>query len=113
MLIRTSFLLVILIAGCGPLVTTPNDPSRPNKPDVKPVVEEKVKAADVWETLAVRVDKGRIQTADRLSQLVKNLAENGDLSIDDVTSYEQAFKGQAMGERLLGPNDSTRLRGIK
>jgi hypothetical protein len=104
------FVGLVLMAGCA-LTTTP-DESKPHKPDV-PIVDEKVIAADVWETLARRVDKGTIQTADRLSQIVKNLARNGDLSVDDVASYDSAFKNQSKGERLLDSQDSARLRGIK
>lgn len=107
---RSIAIIGVLCGGCGPLTVQLD---RRDDANPQPVIEEKVLAADVWASLANRIDKGTITTTNRLAQFVVQLATNGDLSTDDVSRFDQAFPDAVKVDRALNKDDSTKLRGIK
>ena len=106
---RLLLLCLVLISGCGPLISPP-----PVNPDIRPhVVEDRATAADLWHALANGVESRSITSAQRLAQFVVVLARHGDLTADDVAAFDNAFPGAAKSDRPLGSDDAVKLRGIQ
>ena len=105
---RLLLFCLIVISGCGPLISPP-----PVDPDVRhDVVEDRATATDLWHALANAIDCQSITSLQRLAQFVVVLARHGDLSVDDVAAFDNAFPGAAKSDRPLGADDALKLRGI-
>ncbi len=100
---------LVLISGCGPLISPP-----PVNPDARSnVVEDRATAADLWRALANRIESRSITSSQRLAQFVVVLARHGELSPDDVEAFDKVFPGAAKSDRPLGSDDAAKLRGIQ
>ena len=99
-------LLLVLISGCGPLISP-----APVDPEVRPtVVEDRATAADIWHALANAVECRSIVSSQRLAQFVVVLTRDGTLSPDDVATFDNAFPSAANSDRPLGADDAVKLR---
>ena len=109
MLGRMLLLCLILISGCGPLISP-----APVNPDVRPnVVEDRATAADIWHVLANAVERRSIVSSQRLARFVVVLTRDGDLSPDDVAAFDKAFPDAAKSDRPLGADDAMKLRELQ
>ncbi len=100
---------LVLISGCGPLISP-----APVNPDVFPsVVEDRATAAEIWHALANAVECHSIASSQRLAQFVVVLTRNGDLSPDDVAAFDKAFPGAAKSDRPLRAEDAVKLRTLQ
>lgn len=99
---RLAFLLM-LVAGCGPLVVAPHDPS-------KPVAPKPTKCETVWCELAKMIDAGRIEDTDKLILVVDRLRDLE--AIDDMgrTRFDDAFPGIKATRRSVTSADAETLR---
>ena len=110
---RITFLALMLIVGCS--LTAPVDGKKPDKPDVKPIVEaEHAPAAEIWRALAHRVEMGVITTPKQLARFVRELGDAGELLQADQSAFDSAFPGAATDQSELNPDNAyAKLRGIK
>jgi hypothetical protein len=106
---RTILLLGLLaIAGCSPdaLVSVKTDK------ETQCAVVERAPASVVFAQLAKLVP-GTVTTQAELSKLIVTLANNGDLSKDDVSRFSVKFPDAGTVDRPLTESDAQTLRGIK
>ena len=109
MIRKLLLICLVLISGCGPLISPP-----PVNPDVRPhVVEDRATAADIWHALANAIECRSIGSSQRLAQFVVVLARNGDLSAGDVAAFDNTFPGAAKSDRPLGSDDAAKLRALQ
>jgi hypothetical protein len=102
---------VIAMIGCS--LTVPPKPDGPTKPD-QPVVElEHPPAADVFNALGQYVENRLISSSVDLAKHVKLAADNGDLSVADVSRFTTEFGDATTKDRDLTSDDVRKLKSLK
>lgn len=103
---RCTFAILLLLIGCGPLVTAPASH------DTDPVLIDQANAPEIWRALAQAVDHGAISRSHRLAQFIVVLTRHGELSASDVAAFDKAFSGAAKSDRTLDADDVKRLKDL-
>ena len=100
-------LATLLVVGCGPLVTTP-DESKPKKPDVT-AVETK------WTLLADSIDNEKTlpKNSTQLSLMLTHLRSLGKITDQEVAAVKACVPGIETTESLLTKSQSDAIRGLK
>lgn len=101
----------LAIAGCGLSLTTKVNPEGKTKPDTNLV---KPTAQDDWAILANYVANGIITTPQELSEYVRNLVGNGDMTVADAAKLDSQFPNAPKDTRTLDRTaDSAKLKAIQ
>ena len=106
--------LTLALCGCNLEFTGPAN-SKKKTPDT-PVVTDAVDDASVFESLARRVEKKRIQNTYRLGKIVKNMIDAKEITDSGIMKFDSAFPGSTIesNQRDINPEeDAKTLRSLK